>query len=142
MTAPRQAGPRLDEATLYAVADRLRAAGGCDRAVGLVEELAKGPEAPPIFNAVQATLSYVRARGAAPEDDVLRAVQAHEEEHAERIGEDSPGAKPLAVLRVILALVTRGDLVRDGNVVRRSRPAVDTRRGCVERGIEPRRVAT
>jgi len=41
------------------------------------------------FDATAAILSYVRARGSAPEDAILRAVEAREEEHHERLGEDS-----------------------------------------------------
>ena len=69
------------------------------------------------FNAVAAVLSYLRARGAAPEEDVLRALQAHEEEHAERAREERmPAPKPLAALRLLADLERAGRIVRDGAV--------------------------
>ena len=41
------------------------------------------------FDATAAILSYVRARGSAPEAAIVRAVEAREEEHHERLKEDS-----------------------------------------------------
>lgn len=66
------------------------------------------------FDAVSAVLSYIRARGFASEDDILRALHAREQEHEERHGDrDWPvGAKPLAGLRLL------ADLVKDGRLIR------------------------
>lgn len=74
---------------------------------------ARCPE-PALFDAVGTVLSYVGARGAAPEDDVLRVLRAREEEHEERRGErEWPVAeKPLAGLQLLASLVADGRLIR------------------------------
>jgi hypothetical protein len=70
------------------------------------------PSCEPTFDAVGAILSYVRARGSAPEEDVLRALAASEQDHHERHQLGHPGDKPLAALELLGALVKDGRLAR------------------------------
>lgn len=148
----------VDQATLAVTIDALTAAGGCDRAVAIVEELAKGPHAlAPSFDAVGAVLSYLRARGSAPEDDILTMLAAREEEHLERhetsVHGSAAGAS-LCAVRLLADLVTAGRLRwRDAPgkkgdpsapliysiAAREKRRSLDTRMGCVERAVERRR---
>lgn len=51
--------------------------------------LAGGAVVSAAFEPIVAVLSYIRARGSAPEDDILYALTAREEEHHERLGEDT-----------------------------------------------------
>ena len=71
----------------------------------------------PAFGAVAAVLSYIGARGAAPEDDVLCVLAAREEEHrqrAEEQGLDVDGrGSALAGVRLLADLVAAGRLRRD-----------------------------
>ena len=70
----------------------------------------------PAFDAVAAVLSYIGARGEAPEDDVLRVLAAREEEYherAEKLGLDVHGrGGPLSGVRLLADLVAAGRLRR------------------------------
>lgn len=66
----------------------------------------------PMFDAVGAVLSFLRERGVASERDVLRALAESNERHAERHGLRPPVGKPLAAVRLLLALENRGRIVR------------------------------
>ena len=65
-----------------------------------------------MFDAVGAVLSFIRERGVASERDVLRALAESEERHVERHGLKLPEGKPLAGVRLLLALENRGRIVR------------------------------
>ena len=60
------------------------------------------------FDATAAVLSYVAARGTAPEDDILTALEAAEAVHHERAGVDS--YDHVDGVRLLFDLVTAGRL--------------------------------
>ena len=63
---------------------------------------------PQTFDATAAVLSYLFARGSAPENDIICAVAAREEEHHERLGEDAFHAVDVPLL--LFQLVQAGRL--------------------------------
>jgi hypothetical protein len=115
----RRAGDALCKpaAKFWGLYDADERAANCKRCRTIAERLGLVPAreiAPALFDAVGAVLSYVRARGSASEEDVLRALHAREEEHEERRGErEWPVAeKPLAGLQLLASLVADGRLIR------------------------------
>lgn len=68
------------------------------------------------FDAVGAVMSYVRARGVAPEEDVIRVMMSREDEHDERQGSErrrTDVGKALATMRLLGDLVSTDRLCRE-----------------------------